>query len=304
MRVLVTWGSKRGGTAGIARIVAEELRDAGYDVDALPARQALGTRGFDAVVIGGALYANRWAPDARRLVRRRARELARVPVWFFSSGPLDDSAASGEIAPTLQVEVLMRRVGAQGHVTFGGRLEPDAKGFPASAMAREHSGDFRDPERIRAWARGIARTLPHARPKPVIELPGRSPARLFAHGAVGWLLCGVTMGVLLLATTEAAAVVVHAVLAPMIFVGVARHYFRTRGAREPLPTALAFTGVVALLDVVIVAALVLRTHAFLLSFAGFWLPLLLIFVATLATGAIMSTMPWPKPPQLRDASSL
>jgi hypothetical protein len=30
------------------------------------------------------------------------------------------------------------------------------------------------------------------------------------------------------------------------------------------------------------------------SVAGTWLPLALIFAATWATGAIMSTLPWPK----------
>ena len=36
MRVLVAWGSKRGGTEGLARAVAEGLRDAGHVVDEAP----------------------------------------------------------------------------------------------------------------------------------------------------------------------------------------------------------------------------------------------------------------------------
>ncbi|MBO3753202.1 hypothetical protein J5X84_44850 [Streptosporangiaceae bacterium NEAU-GS5] len=36
---------------------------------------------------------------------------------------------------------------------------PDAKGFPASAMAKRMAGDHRDPERIRAWAKTIASQL-------------------------------------------------------------------------------------------------------------------------------------------------
>jgi menaquinone-dependent protoporphyrinogen IX oxidase len=34
MRVLITWGSKRGGTEGIARSLGESLRAQGLDVDA------------------------------------------------------------------------------------------------------------------------------------------------------------------------------------------------------------------------------------------------------------------------------
>jgi len=50
----------------------------------------------------------------------------------------------------------MERVGARGHITFGGRLSPDAKGFPASAMAKNRAGDWRDPAQVRAWVRFIA----------------------------------------------------------------------------------------------------------------------------------------------------
>lgn len=295
MRVLVTWGTKRGGTEGIARMIGETLEARGFDVELLPARRALGTSGFDAAVIGGALYANRWHPDARRFVNRRARDLAHVPVWFFSSGPLDDSAARDAIAPTRQVETLMQRVGAQGHETFGGRLSADAKGFPAEAMAKEHAGDWRDPDRIRIWAGSLAEALPTARPGFVVEQRGRSLARVFGYGVVGWALCAVAMVLLLAITSQVAAVVLHAVVGPMIFAVVAWRYFRPRGAREPLPVAFLFTATVLVLDTVVVALLFQRSLALLASFAGFWLPLALIFVATLVTGGIMSTLPWPKP---------
>ena len=58
-----------------------------------------------------------------------------------------------------QVQELVERIGARGHVTFGGRLPADAKGFPASAMARTNAGDWRDPERIRGWAADVAMKL-------------------------------------------------------------------------------------------------------------------------------------------------
>lgn len=295
MRVLVTWGSKRGGTEGIARMLAEALAQEGVDVLLLPAKQAMRARGFDAAVVGGALYANRWHADARRFVRRRERDLQKVPVWFFSSGPLDDGAVREVIAPPTRVQVLMERVGAQGHVMFGGRLERDARGFAASAMAKEHAGDWRDPERIRRWATELARALPSAQPRPAVSQAGHSVATLLAHAVAGWALCSVVMGALLLLASEAVAIGVHAALAAVIFTLIARHYFGLRGSREPLATAFAFVAVVALLDVGVVAGTVQRSLAMLGSFAGMWLPLLLVFLVTWATGALMSTMPWPKP---------
>jgi len=217
-------------------------------------------------------------------------------VWFFSSGPLDDSAARTPIAPTRQVSVLMGRVGAQGHATFGGRLAPDARGFPASAMARKHSGDWRQPESIRAWASGIARALPTARPGVATTPPGRAVSRLVLHGVAGWAACALTMGLLLAAGHPGIALALHALAAPLIFIAVSRHYFRVPGAREPQPTAFAFVGVVALLDLVVVAGLIQRSLALFGSVAGSWLPLLLIFAATWTTGEIVSMQPWSKAP--------
>ncbi len=104
----------------------------------------VGPNGFDAVIVAGALYANRWHHDARRFVRRNRAALGKLPVWLVSSGPLDDTAAHRDIEPTAQVRKLAARIGARGHVTFGGCLSPDAKGFPASALAKTKSGDWRD----------------------------------------------------------------------------------------------------------------------------------------------------------------
>jgi menaquinone-dependent protoporphyrinogen oxidase len=292
MRVLVTWGSKRGGTADIGRIVGDALAAKGFDVVAAPVGEVRDLATFDAVIVGGALYANRWAASARRFVGRHVKELRKVPVWLFSSGPLDDSAERGDIPATTQVAVLAERIGAQGHVTFGGRLAPDAKGFPASAMARKMSGDWRNPDRIRAWADGLSRALPEARPRAAVDPPARSVPRLVAHGVVGWALCGASMGALLQLVGPTAATVLHALAAPGVFVLLAWHYFGARGAREPLPTAIAWTAIVALLDLVVVAGVIDGSLALFASVGGVWLPLALIFLAAWATGEILSTMPW------------
>jgi len=159
MRVLVAYGTKMGGTAGIAEIVGDALTDAGFQVDVRAAVDAADVGAYDAVVVGGALYAGRWHRHARRFLKRNAVALRGRPVWLFSSGPLDDSATAGDIPPVEQVRRLLELVGARGHVTFGGRLPAGAKGFPASAMAKTHAGDWRDPERVRAWTAEVAPQL-------------------------------------------------------------------------------------------------------------------------------------------------
>jgi menaquinone-dependent protoporphyrinogen oxidase len=159
MRVLVTYGSERGGTEGLAQMVARGLTEKGLTIDLLPPDDIDSLDGYDAVVVGGALYAGRWHKAARRFVKRYSKELKQRPVYFFSSGPLDDSASRTNIPPVRGVKALMERVGARGHVTFGGRLAPDAKGFPASAMAKKRAGDWRDAAQTLAWAGSIASQL-------------------------------------------------------------------------------------------------------------------------------------------------
>jgi menaquinone-dependent protoporphyrinogen oxidase len=159
-KVLVVYGSKSGATEGIAEIVGAALREEGIQADVSPASRVEAVTGYDAVVIGGALYANRWHRDARRFTRRYEKELQSCPVWMFSSGPLDDSADQKDIPPVPQAAKAVQALHAREHVTFGGRLDDQAKGFIARSMVRGgHGGDFRNPGRIESWSRSIAAAL-------------------------------------------------------------------------------------------------------------------------------------------------
>jgi menaquinone-dependent protoporphyrinogen oxidase len=161
MRVLIAYGSKRGGTAGLAGMIGDQFTALGMQASVLPAREVQTLDGIDAVVIAGALYANRWHRDARRLARRQGEALRARPVWLVASGPLDDSAGAGAIAPVKHVRSVMAKIGARGQVTFGGRLQADAKGFPASAMARTRAGDWRDATHVHGWVSEVAGELAH-----------------------------------------------------------------------------------------------------------------------------------------------
>lgn len=164
--VLVVYGSKYGSTAGIARHVADTLRGNGITTDVRPAADPVPRWSYDAVVIGGGLYANRWHKDARRFLRRHHRELTRLPVWLFSSGPLDRSAAARDIPPVPGVRRAMNRLEDVEHITFGGCLTDTARGrFARMIVASGKGGDFRDFDRITAWAERVAALVGVARPE-------------------------------------------------------------------------------------------------------------------------------------------
>ncbi|MEU9733869.1 flavodoxin domain-containing protein [Streptomyces sp. NPDC048002] len=159
-KVLVAYGTTNGSTARIAEAVASALREEGCAAEARPAAEVARVTEYDAVVVGGGLYAGRWHKDARRFLRRHRAALAERPLWLFSSGPLDPSAGERDIPPVAGLRRAMIRLDARGHVTFGGCLEEGAKGRIAKMILRSgKGGDFRDFDRIEAWAAGVARDL-------------------------------------------------------------------------------------------------------------------------------------------------
>ncbi|MEV6291429.1 flavodoxin domain-containing protein [Streptomyces sp. NPDC051896] len=158
--VLVAYATTNGSTAQIAEAVAQVLCREGLTAEAQPARSVASIEMYDAVVVGGALYAGRWHKDARGFVRRHRRALAERPLWFFSSGPLDASASERNIPPVSGVRRAMDRLGVREHVTFGGCLEQGARGRVARMILRNgKGGDFRDFPAIEAWAQRVAEEL-------------------------------------------------------------------------------------------------------------------------------------------------
>ena len=159
MHILIAYGTSLGGTAGVAQILGDALAAAGHTVDVRDCAQRPSPVGYDVVVVGAGLYANRWVKDARDWVKRHRGELSTRPVWLFSSGPLDDSPSKRTIPPVAEVKALANDIGARGHRTFGGRLEEHPRGFIARLMARRFAGDWRNPDDIRAYAASIAQAL-------------------------------------------------------------------------------------------------------------------------------------------------
>ena len=219
MRVLVTWGSTHEGIAGIAAHIAATLAKHGHQVTCLAARDGASPEGFEAAVIGSAIYANRWHHDARHFVEHNLRELRRIPTWLFSSGPLDEGADRS--APTQELRALLARTGAVEHVAFGDRP---------------------DPAHIDAWAEALAHGLPNAKPRAYEELHGHALHRIIEYGAVAWAVQA--------APLLAPSFVVAAILAVLAF-GLLAHRYQTEiGAYGPLATAAVWAVFAAVLDAI------------------------------------------------------
>jgi menaquinone-dependent protoporphyrinogen oxidase len=157
--VLVAYATKHGSTREIAEAIGRTLEEAGLAVDVRTAAEVRDLSAYGAVVLGSALYSAHWQRDANRFVKRHLDALRERPVWLFSSGPLDRSADLADIPLTVHVARDVDPIGARGHRTFGGRLLPDTPGVDEALLATHRVGDFRDFDRIRAWASEVAAAL-------------------------------------------------------------------------------------------------------------------------------------------------
>lgn len=160
MHVLVAAATRHGATGEIADAIAAGLRNRGLGADSAGAADVRSLDGYDAVVLGSAVYMGRWLAPAREFATRHGPRLAELPVWLFSSGPVGAAAAE----TPAEIEGLAGALRARGHVVLAGRLARERLG-PAERIAVRvvHApfGDSRDWEAVDAFAGEIAAGVAH-----------------------------------------------------------------------------------------------------------------------------------------------
>ena len=162
MRVLVAAASRHHGTREIAEAIATGLIRRGFEADAVPVDHVTTLDGYDAVVLGSAVYMGRWLGEARRFAQIHTSALGMMPVWLFSSGPVGPADHPIPPGTPADVPVLMRLTQAIDHRTFPGRLDMRRLHFGERAAVRTiHApeGDSRDWDAVDRFAAEIADEL-------------------------------------------------------------------------------------------------------------------------------------------------
>ena len=158
-KVLIAYTSRMGSTAEIAQAIGRELETAGFVVEVAGLKDVGSIEGFDAVVIGSPVYMTQIEKDVAVFTARHRAGLSRVPVAAFTVGiaPVDHRVGSvgdvldkfrAALGPVKPVAITM----------FAGRLELARMSFVQRTMTglmKVFTGDFRDWEAIRAWAREL-----------------------------------------------------------------------------------------------------------------------------------------------------
>src|SRR5450756_1282475 len=83
--------------------------------------------GYDAVVLGSAVYVGHWLQPALGLVDRCGAEFAGRPVWLFTSGPVGEQSgklAHSMVSAPVELPRLAEATGFKEHQIFFGKLSP------------------------------------------------------------------------------------------------------------------------------------------------------------------------------------
>jgi menaquinone-dependent protoporphyrinogen oxidase len=172
MKTLVAYASKYGATEGIARRIGERLQEHQLDVDVANCEDLREAAGYDAYVVGSAVYEFNWRKNARKFVERNADTLAAKPTWLFSSGPVGtekvdkDGKDVLEGAAPKQFSKYAELLHPRGMQVFRGAYHHDKTRGGDRIIAWMPAirdilpeGDFREWDAIDAWADSIADNL-------------------------------------------------------------------------------------------------------------------------------------------------
>ena len=85
-KIFITYGTTEGQTAKIAEVVADVIRNAGQEVEAVDIRQLRDvlSGGYDGVIVGASIHMGKHDKHVVEFVQKNRETLERVPSAFFS----------------------------------------------------------------------------------------------------------------------------------------------------------------------------------------------------------------------------
>lgn len=167
-KILVTYASRTGSTAGVAQAVGQTLVESGAQVDVLPMQDVKDLSPYHAVVVGSAIQGKQWLPEAMQFVQAHQAALTRKPCAVFlvcMTLAISDGKFRQEVATWLEPVRLLVHPVSEG--LFAGVLDiskvssfSERLKFRLSvAMGVWSEGDHRDWDAIRLWAAGLRSLL-------------------------------------------------------------------------------------------------------------------------------------------------
>jgi menaquinone-dependent protoporphyrinogen oxidase len=161
--ILLAYATRFGSTQEVAEVIVAELRNSGLEVDLQPMQEVQGLDGYEAVVLGAAIYNARWHQNAQQFVVKHREALEQRPVAIFALGPLGTSQAAmlrsrQQLEKELEMYPWMKSAAVE---MFAGKFDPKKPGMGLIYKLLP-TRDYRDWEAIHAWAKALPEHLEHA----------------------------------------------------------------------------------------------------------------------------------------------
>ena len=163
-KVLVAYATRAGSTVQVAQTIAQTLSAVSARVDVRPLTNVTDLTGYDAVVIGSAIRIGKWLPEAVDFVKTNQAALARVPTAYFlvSAFMRNDTPETRQKAQTY-LDPVRQILEPKSVGLFGGRMDYASLSMidhlVVTSVAKVPEGDWRDWNKIRAWAEGLYPTF-------------------------------------------------------------------------------------------------------------------------------------------------
>ncbi len=167
-RILVTYASQGGSTAGVAEAIGKALSGNSTLVDVRPVKEVSDLSPYRAVIIGSAVHSGKWMPEAMTFIERNQTILRRSPTAVFQVCMM--MATSNEQYKHMVPDWLAphrAQIHPVSEGSFAGALWPNQ--YPKLseklglhiflAAIKLKAGDYRDWDTIRGWAEWVGPKL-------------------------------------------------------------------------------------------------------------------------------------------------
>ena len=155
-KTLIVYASKAGSTAEMAAFIGKGLSERGRAVDVRRAGHVESLAPYDAVVVGSAIRAGQWLPEATSFVRAHRAALAQRQTVFFTvcmtlqqDTPRNRETVTAYLRPVREI-LEPRRL-----ALFAGKMDYRKLSLVPRLIAKAikvPEGDFRNWSAVNAWA--------------------------------------------------------------------------------------------------------------------------------------------------------
>lgn len=163
-RILIAYATRTGSTAEVAKVISQVLTARGFTPTLKLVKEKTSIEGYNAVVLGSPIRMGVWLPEMLEFIGSNQAELNRIPTALFTVHILnagnDDASRAARKAYT---DPLRKMITPVDEAFFAGAIDFDKLSFLNRARTRLmvgdsglKIGDFREWDKVRAWAKDIS----------------------------------------------------------------------------------------------------------------------------------------------------